>query len=70
MRSSRKTDKQKGREGNMGVTKREIHRTTKGIKGRKTGGVRNYDTRKDSPLPALNLVTLQRATAQNGSCIL
>jgi len=37
VRSNWKTDKQKGREENMGVTKREVPRATKGMKERKTG---------------------------------
>jgi hypothetical protein len=65
VRSNWKTDKQKGREENMGVTKREITRTTKGIEKRKTRvwcGI----MKQGKPLSlstALNVVTLQNAGA-------
>lgn len=70
MRSNWKTDKQKGREENMGVTKREVPRATKGMKERKTGVGWGIMIHEMPPPPALNLVTLQEATAQNGCCIL
>jgi len=55
VRSNWKTERQKGREENMRVTKGQIPRTTKGIKERKTGGgVRNYDTR-NPPSPCTEL---------------
>jgi len=69
VRSNWKTERQKGREENMRVTKGQIPRTTKGIKERKTGGGCGIMIHEIPHPHALNLVTLQKATAQNGCCI-
>jgi len=69
VRSNWKTDKQKGREENMGETKREILRNMKGISERETGVGCGTMIHEMFP-PPLNPGTLQNATAQNGCCIL